>query len=46
VVTACSTNGGDDEYIYAYWWESQKERDLWEEQGVCGLAVLKWILER
>jgi hypothetical protein len=19
-----------------YWWESQKERDHWEDQGVCG----------
>jgi hypothetical protein len=29
-----------------YWWESQKERDHWEDQDVGGWTVLKWILER
>jgi hypothetical protein len=29
-----------------YWWESQKERDHWEDQDVCGCTILKWILER
>jgi hypothetical protein len=29
-----------------YWWESQKERDHWEDQGVGGWIILKWILER
>jgi hypothetical protein len=28
-----------------YWWESQKERDHWEDQDVGGLTILKWILE-
>jgi hypothetical protein len=29
-----------------FWWESQKERDHWEDQDVGGWAILKWILER
>jgi hypothetical protein len=29
-----------------YWWESHKERDHWEEQGVDGWTILKWISER
>jgi hypothetical protein len=29
-----------------YWWESQKERDHWEDQDVGGWTMLKWILER
>jgi hypothetical protein len=29
-----------------YWWESQKERDHWEDQDVDGWTILKWILER
>jgi hypothetical protein len=29
-----------------YWWENQKERDHWEDQGVGGWTILKWILER
>jgi hypothetical protein len=29
-----------------YWWESQMERDHWEDQGVGEWTVLKWILER
>jgi hypothetical protein len=30
----------------AYWWESQMEKDHWEDQGVGGWTILKWILER
>jgi hypothetical protein len=26
--------------------ESRKERDHWEDQGVGGWTILKWILER
>jgi hypothetical protein len=29
-----------------YWWESQKERDHWEDQDVDGWTILKWILDR
>jgi hypothetical protein len=29
-----------------YWWESQKEKDHWENQVVSGWTILKWILER
>jgi hypothetical protein len=29
-----------------YWWESQKEKDHWEDQDVGGWTILKWILER
>jgi hypothetical protein len=29
-----------------YWWESQKERDHWEDQDVGGWTILKWMLER
>jgi hypothetical protein len=28
-----------------YWWESQKVRDHWEDQGVGGWTILMWILE-
>jgi hypothetical protein len=27
-----------------YWWDSQKERDRWEDQDVGGWTILKWIL--
>jgi hypothetical protein len=26
-----------------YWLESQKERDHWEDQGVGGWTILKWM---
>jgi hypothetical protein len=26
-------------------WESQMERDHWEDQGIGGWTILKWILE-
>jgi hypothetical protein len=29
-----------------YLWESQKERNHWEDQNVGWWAILKWILER
>jgi hypothetical protein len=29
-----------------YWWESQKERDHWEDQDVGGWTILKCILVR
>jgi hypothetical protein len=29
-----------------YWWESQKERDHWEDEDVGGWIILKWIFER
>jgi hypothetical protein len=29
-----------------YWWESQKDKDHWEEQDVGGWTILKWISER
>jgi hypothetical protein len=29
-----------------FWWDSQKERDHWEDQDVGGWTILKWILER
>jgi hypothetical protein len=37
--------GGGRMHI-GYWWESQKERDHWEDQDVDGWTILKWILER
>jgi hypothetical protein len=29
-----------------YWWESQKEKDHYEDQDVGGSTILKLILER
>jgi hypothetical protein len=29
-----------------YWWESQKERDHWEDRNVDGRTILGLILER
>jgi hypothetical protein len=28
-----------------YWWENHKERDHYEDQGIGGWIILKWILE-
>jgi hypothetical protein len=43
---ACSaTRGGTGMHI-GFWWESQKERDPWEDQDVGGWTILKWVLER
>jgi hypothetical protein len=29
-----------------YWWESQKDRDHWEDQDVDVWTISKWILDR
>jgi hypothetical protein len=34
---------GRKEMNLGYWWESQKERDHWEDQDVDGWIILKWI---
>jgi hypothetical protein len=26
-----------------FWWESQKERDHYEDLDVCGRMILKWM---
>jgi hypothetical protein len=31
---------------YSILWESQMERDHWEDHGVGRWTILKWILER
>jgi hypothetical protein len=28
-----------------YWWESQKDRDHWEDEDIGGW-IIKWILDR
>jgi hypothetical protein len=33
-------------FTYQVWWESQNERDHWEDQDVDVWTILKWILER
>jgi hypothetical protein len=29
-----------------FWWESQKERDHWEDLDVGGRIILEWILDK
>jgi hypothetical protein len=37
---------GRRETSIGYWWESQRERDRYEDQDVGGWIILGWILER
>jgi hypothetical protein len=39
--------GGRRRRMHArYLWESQKERNHYEDEDVCGWTILKWMLER
>jgi hypothetical protein len=29
-----------------YWWDSQKERDNWEDQDAGGWTISKWMRDR
>jgi hypothetical protein len=37
---------GEERKFTRFWWESQKERDNSEDQGVVGKMGSEWILER
>jgi hypothetical protein len=39
----CGTHGRGEK---RFWWESPKERDHWEDQGVGGKLGSEWILWR
>jgi hypothetical protein len=36
---------GEKRNALGYWWESQKERDHWEELDIGGWTIIKWNLE-
>jgi hypothetical protein len=37
---------GEERNVTGFWWQSQKERDHLEEQGVGGRMGSEWILGR
>jgi hypothetical protein len=37
---------GEERKVHKVWWESPKERDHWEDQGVGGKMGSEWILGR
>jgi hypothetical protein len=37
---------GEEIKVYKVWWESPKERDHLEDQGVGGRMASEWILRR
>jgi hypothetical protein len=43
---ACSSHGKGEKSVEGFWWESPKERDHLEDQGVGGEMGSEWILER
>jgi hypothetical protein len=37
--------GGREMYV-GFWWESQKERNHYEDLDVDGRMIIRWILEK
>jgi hypothetical protein len=44
--SACSTHGYEEECMEDIWWESQKERDHYEDIDAGGKRILKWFLDK
>jgi hypothetical protein len=42
---SCSTNEGEGSRV-GYWWESQRERDHWEDKDIGEWIILGFIFER
>jgi hypothetical protein len=43
---ACGTHGRGENGVQGFWWESPKERDQLEDQGVGGKMGSEWIFGR
>jgi hypothetical protein len=41
----CSAYGGGERRVQ-FWWENLRERDHWEDPGIDGRIVLRWILRK
>jgi hypothetical protein len=37
---------GRREVCIGFWWENLRERDHWEDPGVDGRIILRWILRK
>ena len=42
----CDTHGGEDHRPAGFWWENLRKRYHFEDLGVDGRIILKWILNK
>ena len=43
---ACSAYGGGERRCTGFWWGNLRERDHWEDPGVDGGIILRWIFRK
>jgi hypothetical protein len=42
----CSTYGGEERYVSAFWWGNLRERDHLEDPSIDGRLMLRWIFRK
>jgi hypothetical protein len=46
MVGECSTDGEERGECIGFWWGNLRERDHWEDPGVDGRIILRWIFKQ
>jgi hypothetical protein len=43
---ACSEDGGGERHVQDFWWRNLRERDNWEDPGLDGMIIIRWMFRK